>query len=300
MVVRRQLRRRQVVHFLRSCRPAWSGWRRARRRIIGGGRSSGLATGAADATALCEGVCEAPEERCGRCGGDLRGGDPPDDALRRTEDVRAAEHADAAPDSPVVRSQAHHADQCDPRPSGGVRDCGADRAQRCGEAAADIGDGPGRRISDVAAACSGGAGRAAASAGEPAITGARSAGCEVAPAQRGEPHAWRVPGIGPIDCLRIGRERARPRPSCSVGELAALLGLPSQISSSGKERLGRISNRGHRYLRTLLAVGALRCSATPRRTGGHRSCAKRSWNAGRPRWRPSRSPTSPRASPGSS
>ena len=44
VVIRRQLRRRQMLPSLRSCRPAWSGWRRARRRITGGERSSGLAT----------------------------------------------------------------------------------------------------------------------------------------------------------------------------------------------------------------------------------------------------------------
>ncbi len=48
-------------------------------------------------------------------------------------------------------------------------------------------------------------------------------------------------------------------------QLAAWLGLvPNQHSSGGKERLGRISKRGDRYLRTLLIHGArsaLRTSA---------------------------------------
>jgi len=40
-------------------------------------------------------------------------------------------------------------------------------------------------------------------------------------------------------------------------EFAAFLGLvPRQSSSGGKERLGRISKMGDRYLRTLLVVGA--------------------------------------------
>jgi transposase len=40
-------------------------------------------------------------------------------------------------------------------------------------------------------------------------------------------------------------------------EFAAFLGLtPRQNSSGGKERLGRISKIGNRYLRTLLVVGA--------------------------------------------
>ena len=40
-------------------------------------------------------------------------------------------------------------------------------------------------------------------------------------------------------------------------EFAAFLGLtPRQNSSGGKERLGRISKMGNRYLRKLLVVGA--------------------------------------------
>ena len=40
-------------------------------------------------------------------------------------------------------------------------------------------------------------------------------------------------------------------------EFAAFLGLvPKQTSSGGKERLGRISKMGDRYLRSLLVVGA--------------------------------------------
>jgi len=45
VVVRRQLRRRQVLPFFEKLRPAWWAWRRARRPITGGGRSSGSATG---------------------------------------------------------------------------------------------------------------------------------------------------------------------------------------------------------------------------------------------------------------
>jgi transposase len=42
-----------------------------------------------------------------------------------------------------------------------------------------------------------------------------------------------------------------------IGESDAFLGLtPKQNSSGGKERLGRISKMGNRYLRKLLVVGA--------------------------------------------
>ncbi len=47
------------------------------------------------------------------------------------------------------------------------------------------------------------------------------------------------------------------RGSPRVVRLAAFLGLvPRQHSSGGKERLGRISKMGNRYLRKLLVVGA--------------------------------------------
>ena len=45
VVVRRQLRRRQMLPSFEMLPPCLVGWRRARRRTIGGGRSSGLATG---------------------------------------------------------------------------------------------------------------------------------------------------------------------------------------------------------------------------------------------------------------
>ena len=45
VVVRRQLRRRQMLPFFEKLPSCLAGWRRARRRITGGGRSSGLATG---------------------------------------------------------------------------------------------------------------------------------------------------------------------------------------------------------------------------------------------------------------
>jgi transposase len=55
---------------------------------------------------------------------------------------------------------------------------------------------------------------------------------------------------GPIG-LPCGVLGAGPR------EFAAFLGLtPRQNSSGGKERLGRVSKMGNRYLRTLLVVGA--------------------------------------------
>ena len=66
-----------------------------------------------------------------------------------------------------------------------------------------------------------------------------------------------VPGLGPV----TASARAANVPDVSTfsgpREFAAFVGLtPRQHSSGGKERLGRISKMGNRYLRKLLVVGA--------------------------------------------
>ncbi|MBE7376051.1 IS110 family RNA-guided transposase [Pseudomonas lopnurensis] len=74
-----------------------------------------------------------------------------------------------------------------------------------------------------------------------------------------------IEGIGPISATAMVASVGDARQFKSGRQLAAWLGLvPNQHSSGGKERLGRISKRGDRYLRTLLIHGArsaLRTSA---------------------------------------
>jgi transposase len=66
-----------------------------------------------------------------------------------------------------------------------------------------------------------------------------------------------IPGIGPITATALAATIADPSMFRSGREFAAFLGLvPRQSSSGGKERLGRISKMGDRYLRSLLVVGA--------------------------------------------
>jgi transposase len=66
-----------------------------------------------------------------------------------------------------------------------------------------------------------------------------------------------IPGIGPMTATAIAASITDPAMFKSGREFAAFLGLvPRQSSSGGKERLGRISKMGDRYLRTLLVVGA--------------------------------------------
>lgn len=66
-----------------------------------------------------------------------------------------------------------------------------------------------------------------------------------------------IPGIGPVGATALAASVADPRQFRSGREFAAWLGLtPLQNSSGGKDRLGRISKMGDRYLRKLLVVGA--------------------------------------------
>ena len=66
-----------------------------------------------------------------------------------------------------------------------------------------------------------------------------------------------IPGIGVISATAITATVTDPSQFRSGRQFAAWLGLvPRQNSSGGKDRLGRISKMGDRYLRRLLVVGA--------------------------------------------
>jgi transposase len=66
-----------------------------------------------------------------------------------------------------------------------------------------------------------------------------------------------IPGVGLISATALAASVPDPALFRSGREFAAFLGLvPRQNSSGGKERLGRISKKGDRYLRKLLVVGA--------------------------------------------
>lgn len=66
-----------------------------------------------------------------------------------------------------------------------------------------------------------------------------------------------IPGVGPLIATALAASVTDPTIFASGREFAAFLGLaPRQSSSGGRERLGRISKMGDRYLRTLLVVGA--------------------------------------------
>jgi transposase len=66
-----------------------------------------------------------------------------------------------------------------------------------------------------------------------------------------------IPGIGPLIATAIAATVPDAGAFRSGREFAAWLGLvPRQRSSGGKQRLGRISREGDRYVRRLLVVGA--------------------------------------------
>jgi transposase len=84
--------------------------------------------------------------------------------------------------------------------------------------------------------------------------------CSILALQRTDEVARRlstIPGVGPVGATALAASVADPSQFRSGREFAAWLGLtPSQNSSGGKDRLGRITKMGDRYLRKLLVIGA--------------------------------------------
>ena len=67
-----------------------------------------------------------------------------------------------------------------------------------------------------------------------------------------------IPGVGPVLATALVASVADPKMFRSGRNFSAWIGLvPKQNSSGGKDRLGNISKRGDRYLRSLFTTGAL-------------------------------------------
>jgi transposase len=67
-----------------------------------------------------------------------------------------------------------------------------------------------------------------------------------------------IPGVGPVLATALVASIADPHIFRSGRDFSAWIGLvPKQNSSGGKDKLGNISKRGDRYLRSLFTVGAL-------------------------------------------
>jgi hypothetical protein len=67
-----------------------------------------------------------------------------------------------------------------------------------------------------------------------------------------------IPGAGPALATALVASIPDPKVFRSGRDISAWIGLvPKQNSSGGKDRLGNISKRGDRYLRSLFTTGAL-------------------------------------------
>ncbi len=67
-----------------------------------------------------------------------------------------------------------------------------------------------------------------------------------------------IPGVGPLIATALVASAPDPHIFRSGRDLSAWIGLvPKQNSTGGKERLGNISKAGNQYLRKLLVIGAL-------------------------------------------
>ena len=80
-----------------------------------------------------------------------------------------------------------------------------------------------------------------------------------------------IPGVGPLIATALVASIPDPQAFRSGRDLSAWIGLvPKQSSTGGKERLGHISKAGNRYLRKLLVVGALSVIRRAQQTGSSR------------------------------
>ena len=80
-----------------------------------------------------------------------------------------------------------------------------------------------------------------------------------------------IPGVGPLIATALVASIPDPQAFRSGRDMSAWIGLvPKQNSTGGKERLGHISKAGNRYLRKLLVVGALSVIKQAKQTGASR------------------------------
>ena len=102
-----------------------------------------------------------------------------------------------------------------------------------------------------------------------------------------------IPGVGPALATALVASIADPKAFRSGRDFSAWIGLvPKQNSSGGKDRLGSISKRGDRYLRSLFRPVRSPSSAMPRSMAPDIDLGSQHCWRGDPRWsQPSRSPT---------
>jgi len=208
------------------------------------------------------------QERCSRCGSNLRSSESPDDAVRDNQDSRAAGRADAAPRSRAPREAADHVGESDPRLPRRIRDRGASGYQASFELIAVINDDADTRILPEA--------RIAMRAVADQLCDLQKRIKEIEQAIR----AWHrsneasrrlatIPGVGSITASAIVATVANATEFKSARHFAAFLGLtPRQCSTGGRQRLGRISKQGDVYIRRLLVLGGTSLVRYARGAGG--------------------------------
>lgn len=85
-----------------------------------------------------------------------------------------------------------------------------------------------------------------------------------------------IPGVGPHVATALVASIADPKAFRSGRQMAAWIGLvPKQNSSGGKEKLGGVTKAGDRYLRSMLMIGALSVIKRAKQLG----YARRPWLA---------------------
>ena len=209
----------------------------------------------ADVAGIRASVRQSAEERRPGCRGDRRGGDAPDDALRRAQEPRSSSTCKPSTVPRPAGGRAHGLDQpvaCHPAGTRGRR-----RDRVCSSSKQRVASCPGRgglssrpRFADSSRTCwNNGVPWKIGSRLRP---GVRGSGAHDEVTRR----LTTIPGVGPMNATAlmaaVGNARASPG-----RDLAAWLGLvPRQATTGGKPRLLGITKRGNKYLRKLLLQGA--------------------------------------------
>src|SRR5215475_1818808 len=247
---------------------ALSGWPGGVRdgALLGAGVARAWARGATDAGAIREGVHQAQQARCRRCGSDLRGGGRP--TMRfvpvKTADQQAAVLLHRGRER-LVRQRTGLVNAL----RGHLAEFGVIAPQglrNVGKLIAIVRDEGDARLPDLARQVL----QVLANQIEQIETAVTVLERQLLAWHKTDPVSQRlasIPGIGPIIATAIATTVADPKVFRSGREFAAWLGLvPRQNSTGGKTRLGGITKRGNRYLRRLLINGAsanlLRSKAT--------------------------------------
>jgi len=187
----------------------------------------------------------------------MRSGRSAKHAVRRDKDGRTAKLPNAASHAPPLCAPAECGHQFYPGTSGRAWHRSAGRAQRVEELLDVVADPDDDRVPNAARECV-------------AALGAqlRMLKAQILEFDR-RIMAWHrsnetskrldeIPGVGPALATALVASVADPKASRSGRDFSAWIGLvPKQNSSGGKEKLGNITKRGDRYLRSLFTAGAL-------------------------------------------